>query len=875
MIKLNQYSWDPEKDLIAAGAFAEVFKATDAHSGRHVALKVYKEAVSKGTTSGTEGKKKYTLEKEFETVNGLSHTNLITYFGLTYLEGTDQLGRKSSYPVIVMELAPHGTLTDFMKSNPSPSEVERIIKQVIAGVGYLHEEGIIHRDLKPGNILIAQNRKGQPVAKITDFGISKDILTEHTIEQSYTEGVGTPHYMAPEQFYKKKFGLKGEISERTDLWAVGVIVYTMLTGKRPFGSKSKDYELIREQIVNLTPDLSALDEKGKALVQSTMAKNANDRVGSAEELNEIYSTGQSAFNWDEQKEEEINDEPQTVVNNVVEEEEEPELATAVMDQPKATPTPKPSSPKTSAGTRGNKAKDRAPKKNAPVKQKKSRTGLIAFVVFLVIGAAAVALAMPELFSDEETDRYNELVAEGDNFMNRDLLDSARMRYDSAKVFKPESQEIVTKIDDLERKAQYNALITSADELLEENKTSEAIAKYQEAEGLIPSDELENKISELQSDQQFKSLLAQGDRLLAQGNKDGAIGKYEEARVLRPTDKTIPIKISNANAQQANKDLLAGIKNGNLELMRTGLSAGAQLTGEASYYETLIEKNCLDCLKLMFSNGYDPRTSLTRYSNALKFASSYGRLGIVRYLNQNYFTVDERPNQASYTPLMNAVDNNHLQTARYLLNSGADAKATTSSDIIPWDLADSDEMRSLLTEFGGAGYIAFEGFDDFSDEKKSWTRSGSDFVFESYDDNYTYPYAIVHSVDTEQGFDAQVTVKFEGGDNTRGFGLIFAGKSTQDYYVFAISNNGSYAIYYYADNEWTNIQNWISRTLITSDTPHELRVVNSGSNVSFYIDGSLIQSKSASDFANFGPRFGTWSTGAVKKVRFSDFSVSEY
>jgi len=283
-MKLNQYEWNPEKDLIAQGAFAEVFKAKDTNSqDRYVALKIYKEAVVKGT-SGSTGQEKYTLEKEFQKIDGLSHTNIITYFGINYIKHKDALGRSSSYPVIIMEYASEGTLQDFIKTNPDTKIVDKIIQDIIKGVGYLHDEGIIHRDLKPGNILITRNRKGEPVAKITDFGISRDTLTDKTIEESFTEGVGTPHYMAPEQFFKKKFGLKSKISERTDIWALGVVIYRALTNKLPFGHGSKDYELIRDAIIKDKANFKNIPIKYHLFLEACLQKKAVKRPRTVQEL---------------------------------------------------------------------------------------------------------------------------------------------------------------------------------------------------------------------------------------------------------------------------------------------------------------------------------------------------------------------------------------------------------------------------------------------------------------------------------------------------------------------------------------------------------------------------------------------------------------
>src|SRR5690606_291606 len=128
-MRLGNYEWDPDHDLIAAGAFAEVFRARDMHTtGRTVALKIYKEAVTKGS-SGSSGQKKYTLEQEFRNVDGLSHTNIIAYYGLDYLHGKDAMGRQTSHPVLVMEYAEGGTLTDFLKTHPDDAVRDKLIRR--------------------------------------------------------------------------------------------------------------------------------------------------------------------------------------------------------------------------------------------------------------------------------------------------------------------------------------------------------------------------------------------------------------------------------------------------------------------------------------------------------------------------------------------------------------------------------------------------------------------------------------------------------------------------------------------------------------------------------------------------------------------------
>ena len=292
-MKLTHYEWDANLDLIAEGGFAEVFRAKDVNAdNRYVALKIYKEAVSRGTVGNT-GQKKYSLEQEFAKVDGLSHTHLISYYSLDYIQHTDAMGRIASYPVLIMEYAGEGTLSALIDKKPSIKVNKKIIIEIASAISYLHKQGIIHRDLKPGNILFTKDRTGKLVSKVTDFGISQDILTEKTVHQSITEGVGTPHYMAPEQFYKKKFGLNGEISERTDIWALGIIIYKMFTGKLPFGHKERDYESIREQIVEKEPDLELIPKPFALIVKKCLEKKALDRYASVDHLISDLNNGAS------------------------------------------------------------------------------------------------------------------------------------------------------------------------------------------------------------------------------------------------------------------------------------------------------------------------------------------------------------------------------------------------------------------------------------------------------------------------------------------------------------------------------------------------------------------------------------------------------
>lgn len=284
-MKLNQYEWEPKRDKIGEGSFAEVFEARD-NNGDPVALKIYRSSV---VQSGSEGSSngKYSLENEFLKGKHLSHTNIIRYIGLDYLLHKNVMEKEEKFPVLIMEFADAGSLDDRLNGNANTGEKTivnfevldeskkiSIAKEILAGIGYLHEQGIIHRDLKPANILFKTDRTGRKVVKITDFGVSRDNLTKDL--GATTFGVGTVSYMAPEQFSQKTYGLNQTISERTDIWAFGVIFYRLLTGSLPFNSQ--------EQITDTEVNLAPVPAPYRGIIRGCLQKHASKRYASAKEV---------------------------------------------------------------------------------------------------------------------------------------------------------------------------------------------------------------------------------------------------------------------------------------------------------------------------------------------------------------------------------------------------------------------------------------------------------------------------------------------------------------------------------------------------------------------------------------------------------------
>jgi TolB-like protein len=183
------------------GGFGVVYEARDRDLGRQVAVKV----VRPGSIPDVEGK----VSREAEAIARLSHPNLITLF---------EVGRSEHGPFLVFELLRGRTLQERMEDGPMPvQEAVHIATEVARGLAHAHGQGVLHRDLKPANVFVTT--RGQ--VKILDFGMA------HAFGRRRLSG-GTPAYMAPEQW------ADDPEDERTDVFALGVMLYRMLTGEYPF-----------------------------------------------------------------------------------------------------------------------------------------------------------------------------------------------------------------------------------------------------------------------------------------------------------------------------------------------------------------------------------------------------------------------------------------------------------------------------------------------------------------------------------------------------------------------------------------------------------------------------------------------------------------
>ncbi|KAF2766899.1 Pkinase-domain-containing protein [Teratosphaeria nubilosa] len=204
-------------------------------TGHMVALKIVKTKMEPAKLA-----QKFVTELQIH--SKLSHPNIVTFYRAFSFQ-------TSTY--VVLELCPNGSLADMLKKRKHLTlpEIRRFVIQICGAVKYLHHRHIVHRDLKTGNLFLDQNMN----VKVGDFGLAALLVTEREMEvKRRTTMCGTPNYLAPEILEKGK----GH-DEKVDLWAIGVIAYTLAVGKAPFHASTKEeiYKKLKSGTYNW-PELS-------------------------------------------------------------------------------------------------------------------------------------------------------------------------------------------------------------------------------------------------------------------------------------------------------------------------------------------------------------------------------------------------------------------------------------------------------------------------------------------------------------------------------------------------------------------------------------------------------------------------------------------
>ncbi|HEY4254341.1 MAG TPA: serine/threonine-protein kinase [Roseomonas sp.] len=252
------------RDLIGRGAFGEVFEVYDRRLSRLVALKTMPIGPATDARAADDLQRFY---QEAQSVARLSHPGIVT---------VHDFGEAKDFAWIVMELVIGETLKAVLdrRERPPLAETVRVICALLDALQYAHGRGIVHRDVKPANILLVLSAEdGLGEVRLADFGIARIGDSNQTV---VGQMVGTPATMSPEQ-------LRGEqVDRRADLWSVGVILYEMLTGARPFaGGVPTIFHNILTQQPAPPSGAGGVPSGFDAVIATALAKSAADRYPDA------------------------------------------------------------------------------------------------------------------------------------------------------------------------------------------------------------------------------------------------------------------------------------------------------------------------------------------------------------------------------------------------------------------------------------------------------------------------------------------------------------------------------------------------------------------------------------------------------------------
>ncbi len=258
------------ESLLGSGGMGAVYEATHLLLDHRVALKCLHAGFARDPLVVER------FKREARAATSIGHDHIV--------DVTDMGDLPDGAPYLVMELLAGESLGQRLERGPlSIGLAVRIAVQVADALEAAHDKGIVHRDLKPDNIFLVARRDGAVFVKVLDFGISKMRADDTSASLTQTGmAIGTPSYMSPEQAQ----GLRS-VDHRTDIYALGVILYQMLTGALPF--RAPTYPMLLLQIVSGTPMPMSrhrldLPEDLEALVHRTFAREAEDRPQRMREL---------------------------------------------------------------------------------------------------------------------------------------------------------------------------------------------------------------------------------------------------------------------------------------------------------------------------------------------------------------------------------------------------------------------------------------------------------------------------------------------------------------------------------------------------------------------------------------------------------------
>jgi serine/threonine-protein kinase len=269
MERIGRYRIERE---LGRGSMSIVYEAFDPHINRRLAVKVLREHYARDLKS------RQRFLREARSAGGLSHPNIVTVF---------DVGQHEGLPYLVMERLRGRSLEEYLEGDGRLSlrDILAIGIQLAGALHYAHERGVIHRDVKPSNIYFDPESN---LVKLVDFGIAAIGDAARAWDDTPDTIAGTPRFMAPEQIQA------GTIDGRADLYALGVVLYRLVSGRTPFQGESIG-ELVHQITQRATPKLTPLDDRTPVdltdLIYRLLAKDPEARPANGalvlEELQEI------------------------------------------------------------------------------------------------------------------------------------------------------------------------------------------------------------------------------------------------------------------------------------------------------------------------------------------------------------------------------------------------------------------------------------------------------------------------------------------------------------------------------------------------------------------------------------------------------------
>ncbi|MBL8209557.1 MAG: protein kinase [Bryobacterales bacterium] len=267
--------------LLGAGGMGEVYEAFDEELDTTVALKLI------GDIFSSEPQAQGRFKREVQMARRVSHPNVCRVYDVFRHQDPDSA---ASFTFLTMERIEGETLAARLARTGALAlgEGADIARQIAAGLAAAHASGIVHRDLKPGNVMLAPTPQGPPRAVILDFGLAKAPPGQegHDTLSASHHAIGTPSYMAPEQIEN------GTVSPRTDIYAFGVVLFEMVTGRVPFTDKSPLAQAARK-VKDAPPSprqfRASLPPSWEAAILRCLRTNPEERFASATEVMEAIA----------------------------------------------------------------------------------------------------------------------------------------------------------------------------------------------------------------------------------------------------------------------------------------------------------------------------------------------------------------------------------------------------------------------------------------------------------------------------------------------------------------------------------------------------------------------------------------------------------